>query len=224
MKTHIDFLEEKLHELSNPDYAIQMHNYMKQKAQFFGLRGPQRNAVFKEWYKMLPTKEKDFDYLELAIEFWDREEREWQHIAIELLKKLPQKRFKKEDIYNLERLIVSKSWWDTVDMLAANPVSVYFKQFPEEIENVIIDWRHSDNQWLNRTCLIFQLKYKENTDFELLKSLVKQYQPVPGFFIQKAIGWSLRQYTRQEPQLVQDFVEEIGLEGLARKEALRLIV
>lgn len=223
MNTHIHFLEEKFHQNANEPYAQKMRAYMKEKSFFYGIRGPIRNDIFREWYKTLPTKNPNFDYFELAVELWDREEREWQHIAMDLLKKLPQRKFKKEDIFTLERLLISKSWWDSVDILASNPVSVYFKQFPEEIENIITDWRHSDNMWLNRTCLIFQLKYKDKTDFELLKSLVKQYQPIKAFFIQKAIGWSLRQYTRYEPQLVIDFVEEISLEGLARREALRLV-
>jgi 3-methyladenine DNA glycosylase AlkD len=67
------------------------------------------------------------------------------------------------------------------------------------------------------------LKYKDKVDFTLLKDLIIQYQPVKEFFIQKAIGWSLRQYTRVEPELVKEFVEEIQLSGLARREALRLL-
>ena len=88
---------------------------------------------------------------------------------------------------------------------------------------MIEEWRHEDNLWLNRSCLIFQLKYKDATDFELLKDLIRQYQGNSEFFIQKAIGWSLRQYSKFNPDAVRAFVDEIGLEGLAKREASKYI-
>ena len=77
--------------------------------------------------------------------------------------------------------------------------------------------------WLNRTCIIFQLKYKDDVDFELLKDLIRQFQPNKEFFIQKAIGWSLRQYSKFNPVAVRDFVDEIELEGLAKREAIKYL-
>jgi 3-methyladenine DNA glycosylase AlkD len=77
--------------------------------------------------------------------------------------------------------------------------------------------------WLNRSCLIYQLKYKKDVNFDLLKSLIQQYQPVKEFFIQKAIGWALRQYSKFNPDEVRDFIEEINLQGLARREGAKYI-
>jgi 3-methyladenine DNA glycosylase AlkD len=76
---------------------------------------------------------------------------------------------------------------------------------------------------LQRSCLIFQLKYKEKVNFTLLKSLIVQFQMDKEFFIQKAIGWSLRQYSKSEPEAVRKFVEEIQLKGLAKREAIKYI-
>ena len=93
----------------------------------------------------------------------------------------------------------------------------------KQIELVISNWRNSDNIWLNRTCLIFQLKYKNEVDFELLKSLIVQYQPNKEFFIQKAIGWSLRQYSKFNPEAISTFINDIQLEGLAKREASKYL-
>jgi 3-methyladenine DNA glycosylase AlkD len=77
--------------------------------------------------------------------------------------------------------------------------------------------------WLNRSCLIFQLKYGNAVDFDLLKALITQYQPVKEFFIQKAIGWSLRQYSKFNPDAVRVFIDDIKLQGLAKKEGSKYI-
>jgi 3-methyladenine DNA glycosylase AlkD len=134
------------------------------------------------------------------------------------LKKIPKNGFAIEDIHALEHFIVTKSWWDTVDLIASNAVGRYMLQFPEKRDTTIDHWRKSDNIWLNRSCLIFQLKYKDQTNFKLLKSLIQQYQFENEFFIQKAIGWSLREYSKTNPEGVRDFIEAIGLKGLAYRE------
>ena len=133
------------------------------------------------------------------------------------------KGFEKNDYKKLEELITHHSWWDTVDSIASNAVGEYFKAYPEMIPEVIERWRNSDNMWLNRTCLIFQLKYRDQLDFELLKSLIQQYLPVKEFFIQKAIGWSLRQHSKHDPAAVKAFADSLELSTVAKREAYKYI-
>jgi 3-methyladenine DNA glycosylase AlkD len=97
------------------------------------------------------------------------------------------------------------------------------KKFPEIAEEFLEEWRNESNFWLNRCCLIFQLKFKHEVDFKLLKGLILQFQPNKAFFIQKAIGWSLRQYSKFAPDEVRDFVREAALEGLAKREATKYL-
>lgn len=217
----IQELREAFIENKDSERAVQMSDYMKGHFSFFGVTAPLRNRIQKEWLNSF--KEQDFDFWELNYTLWEQSEREFQMVAGDLLKKYPKRRINIEDINYIEHFISTKSWWDTVDLIASNIVGVYFQKFPEKRDEIITKWRHSDDMWLNRTCLIFQLKYKDQVDFELLKDLIKQYQPVNEFFIQKAIGWSLRQYSRLEPERVETFVSEIGLTGLAKREALRLL-
>ena len=122
-----------------------------------------------------------------------------------------------------EELITTKSWWDTVDGLAANQVGEHFQRYPELRGKCTKRWMASGNIWLQRTCLIFQLRYKKQTDFELMKSFIIPLAGSKEFFIRKAIGWALRQYSKFEPARVIDFVESQPMSHLSKKEALKLI-
>jgi 3-methyladenine DNA glycosylase AlkD len=126
-----------------------------------------------------------------------------------------------EDYNFIEFLLTNHSWWDSVDTLASNYLGRYLRLFPEQREVVIKSWRKSENMWLRRSCLIFQLRYKSQTNFELLKSLIFEFMHEKEFFIQKAIGWSLREYAKTNPVSVRNFVEESGIQGLAKREALK---
>jgi len=122
-----------------------------------------------------------------------------------------------------EWLIINKSWWDTVDSLASNCVGTYFRFYPEKIEYYNSKWITSDNMWLNRTAIIFQLKYKKDTDFELLKNNIRHHSHQREFFIKKAIGWSLREYSKVNPSAVIKFIDENELQNLSIREASKYL-
>ena len=145
-----------------------------------------------------------------------------QYFSLDLLSKYSRISLKEWiDLY--EELLTKKSWWDTVDGLAASQVGGHFEKFPELIEPYTDKWMASDNIWLQRTCLIFQLKYKDQTDFELMKSFIRSLAPSNEFFIRKSIGWALRQYGKFHPDKVIKFVESQPMSNLSRREALRLM-
>ena len=223
-KTSTEFIAEltvqmEAHEA--PKKAVNMAAYLKNHFKCYGIKAPIRNEIQKKW--ICELNKTSVDRWDIVYLLWDKDQREYQYIAIDYLNRMPKKGYQKDDDLKLEEIITTKSWWDSVDSIASNYVGTYFKQFPQQIEPVITRWRNSDDLWLNRTCLIFQLKYKEDVDFELLKDLIKQFQPNKEFFIQKAIGWSLRQYSKFNPKAVADFVEEINLQGLARREAIKYL-
>jgi 3-methyladenine DNA glycosylase AlkD len=121
-------------------------------------------------------------------------------------------------------MITQKSWWDTVDFIAATMVGNYFKKYPEMIKPVTDKWMVSQNMWLQRSCLLFQLKYKAEVNTDLLASFILSLSVSREFFITKAIGWSLRQYSKFDPQWVINFVSKNSLQPLSKREALRLII
>jgi 3-methyladenine DNA glycosylase AlkD len=88
-------------------------------------------------------------------------------------------------------------------------------------EDTLRRWRQSDDFWLRRTCILFQNKYKTGTDFDLLKAIICENLGSKEFFINKAIGWALREYTRVDPVGVRAFVAETPLAPLSAREALK---
>lgn len=209
----------ELHE--DPIKAAPMAKYMKGKYAYFGINSPTR----KEISKPLLVKSNLPNIAEVpkvVRELWDQPQREFVYFAQEFLQKYA-KASPAHWIDLYEELIITKSWWDSVDGLAASHVGAHFKKYPEQIKDYTEKWMASGNMWLQRTCLIFQLKYRDQTDFELMKSFIIPLSDSKEFFIRKAIGWALRQYTRTNPDAVIDFVAEQPMSNLSQREALRLL-
>lgn len=207
----------------NATHAIQMEAYMKNHFKFIGIRTPERRIIQHPLITEIHKTYSPQELWKLIFELWKKEEREYQLVAMDLLNKFKKTDFVVEDIELLEQLISSKSWWDSVDTIASNSLGVYFKQFPNQQKVITQKWSDSENIWLMRSCLIFQLKYKNNVDFALLSNLIRKFQSNNEFFIQKAIGWSLRQYSKYNPEAVRDFFAENKLSGLATREGSKYL-
>jgi len=201
----------------NSENAGPMAKYMKDLFPFFGIKSPQRNELLRAHIKDFGLPE---DWKQVVQLCWKQDEREMQLIGMELAFR-SKKIYMKEDIAFFEYMITTKSWWDTVDFIASNIIGQYFLAFPDQIKSVTDNWNHSSNMWLNRTCLLFQLKYKTSTDFKLLQEFIHVHKESNEFFLRKAIGWSLRQYAKFRPEEVRMFVNETELKPLSRKEALK---
>ncbi|ESU28349.1 alkD protein [Flavobacterium limnosediminis JC2902] len=197
-----------------------MEAYMKNNFSFFGIKTTPRRAILKELWKIHKDEIKQ-NSRAIAWELFSKNEREFHYCAIEILIKELKKLYIKEDIKLIEKMIVIHSWWDSVDTIAKYLLGNYFVQFPEETENVISNFSTSDNMWLNRSAILFQLDYKANTDAELLFFICEKFKDSKEFFIQKAIGWALRDYSRFNPQGVTEFVSKTDLKPLSKREALR---
>lgn len=198
-----------------------MKSYMKDRFAFYGISAPERKEIQRTWFVLVKTHQPDF--WGLIRELWEKEEREYQMVAVDLLKKRSKKDYAINDWIELEWVITQKSWWDTVDLVASNSVGTYFERFPEMLPQTIQSWRKSDDFWLNRTCLIFQLKYGSKTDFVLLKDLIDTFKWNKEFFIQKAIGWSLRQHSKIDAEAVGSYLKTSDLKGLALREASKYL-
>lgn len=216
-------LESQFKNHANSENGLAMSKYMKDRFPFFGIKSQQRKEIQKIWISNLPKSLNHEERWELIRELWEKEEREYQYVAIDWMNSWNKRLIEDTDDSHLRFLITNKSWWDSVDAIASNYLGKYCQKFPEKANELVSDWRQEKNMWLNRSCLIFQLKYGKQVDFQLLKELIKQYQPNKEFFIQKAIGWSLRQYSKFNPEAVRVFIDEIDLKGLAKKEASKYL-
>jgi 3-methyladenine DNA glycosylase AlkD len=100
---------------------------------------------------------------------------------------------------------------------------MYFQKFPESKESITSAWNNSDNIWLNRSSLLFQLKYKTGTDTDLLGRYIKNLSSSKEFFIRKAIGWVLREYSKTNAAWVRDFIRDNKLAALSIKEGSKYL-
>jgi 3-methyladenine DNA glycosylase AlkD len=216
-------LESALERHRNDLEAEGMSRYMKYRFAYFGIKKPKRAVIQKEWFSLIPRELSQADKRELVLELWQKEQREFHYVAMDFMAKWKEKEILLEDSNFIEFLLTNHSWWDSVDTLASNYLSRYLRVFPNQKEVIINSWRKSENMWLRRSCLIFQLRYKSETNFSLLKGLILELKCEKEFFIQKAIGWSLREYAKTNPKAVKEFVEESGILGLAKREALKHI-
>ncbi len=219
MHSYILPLKSLFEQNADPAQAAPMKKYMRDQFEYLGIKTPERRELQKQFYKKygLPFV---VDLKPILRDLWALPQREYQYAAIGLLGRLA-KAIPNEFITTIEYLIVTKSWWDTVDSLAGEIVGVHFHRFPKVREKYVARWRKSDNFWLRRTCLLFQLNYKEETDFDLLCNLIRENLGSREFFINKAIGWALRQYVRTDPQAVKKFVKATPLHPLSRREAMK---
>jgi 3-methyladenine DNA glycosylase AlkD len=216
-------LESDFEKNQNEFEAVGMSRYMKDRFTYYGIKKPKRALIQKEWFSLISKDLTPENKRDLVLELWQKEQREFHYVAMDFMAKWKDKEILLEDIDFIEFLLTNHSWWDSVDALASNYLGRYLRVFPNQRDGVVNSWRKSENMWLRRSCLIFQLRYKSETNFTLLKGLVLEFTHDKEFFIQKAIGWSLREYAKTNPESVRDFVEESGIQGLAKREALKHI-
>lgn len=196
-----------------------MQKYMKDLFSFYGINSPTRRQLLK----VIISKEgkpNPQTIRELALLLWKAEEREMQYAAMDFLDSI-QKKLIESDLDLIEKLITTKSWWDTVDALASHLAGNWLLKFPDNKENIVDSWFKSGNIWLQRTVLIHQLNYRDKTDEKLLFFYCDQLKESKEFFIRKGIGWALRQYARTAPNHVSAFVNRTSLSPLSYREATK---
>ncbi len=218
----IKSLETAFKEKSNLENAFAMAKYMRNHFSFFGIKTDDRRNIFKDIWKE-NKEEIAANPREIALELYSKPQREFHYCAIEILIKQLKGNYKKEDLQLIEKLIIRNSWWDSIDTIAKNILGEYLLEYPLETGKVIGRFSNSENMWLNRSAILFQLGYKEKTNFEILKLECEKHKNSTEFFIQKAIGWALREYAKTNPEAVRSFVASTNLKNLSKKEALKNI-
>lgn len=203
----------------NEEQAEPMAKYMKNLFPFLGFKKPERTKLSKEYLKE-KKKEKKIDW-DFIFKCYEMPEREFHYLAIDYMRSIKDL-FTPDDMENIEKFLTTKSWWDTVDAINIVIGHIVMK-YPELKENIILNWSKSDNIWLVRVSIIFQLKYKENTDTDFLSRVILDNSKTGEFFIDKAIGWALREYSKTNKQWVKDFIENNELSKLSVREGSKYI-
>ncbi|UJF32737.1 DNA alkylation repair protein [Paenibacillus hexagrammi] len=220
-QAYADKLEEIFRLHANIDNVQPMEAYMRNQFPFLGIRNPERVALMKRFYKDngIPAGQ---EAVETAKAWWRLPEREFHYAAMDMLLK-SRKDMPPKHVELLEEWVLTHPWWDTVDFIAPNLIGFHLQQYPKLTTNYVDKWLSSEQMWLQRTAILFQLKYKQNTDTELLFAVVRRMSGSREFFIRKAIGWALREYSKTDAAAVQAFVKSTELSPLSQKEALKVI-
>lgn len=218
--TYYRELDARLEAIAVEENSVPMRKYMKNHFEFYGIKSPFRKKVVAEFKKergLLPPEEiEEFVYL-----CWDNPYRELHYSCMELIAK--EKTPKPERIELYKWMVLHRSWWDSVDFIAPTLMGSLFYKNPSLILDYTKQFVHSQELWLQRSALIFQLKYKTETDLNLLFHYCEILAQHPDFFIRKAIGWSLRQAGKFYPNEVRDFVKNTSLSNLSVREALKYL-
>jgi len=219
MHPYVASLKTLFEQNADPTQAAPMKKYMRDQFEYLGIKTPKNIALQKEFFA-----ERGFPLLSelepVLRDLWSLPQREFQYVAVGLLGRF-NKQIPAKFIKTIEHMIITKSWWDTVDSIAGGTLGVHFRRFPDVREKYLAKWRASDNFWLRRATILFQLNYKKETDFDLLCKIICENLDSKEFFINKAIGWSLRQYARVDPKAVTKFVKSTPLHPLSRREAMK---
>ena len=196
-------LYEKMIQHKNEEQARQMSKYMLNKFEYIGIKTPERRKIFKNFFKEYKNEEKiDWEFVNKC---WENKYREFQYVAADYLKNKKDK-LTIDDIPNLKQLILKKSWWDTIDNLDMTIGALALKD--SNMNKILLEWSIDENIWLRRIAIDHQLLRKEKTNTELLEKILKNNLGQTEFFINKAIGWALRDYSKTNPEWVKNFIEK----------------
>ncbi len=145
----------------------------------------------------------------LVLDCFSQKEREFQYIACDHIR-----RTGITDLSLALRLVRTKSWWDTVDALA-KPIGAAGDR------QEMMRWAANGDFWVRRVAILHQLGRGADTDLDLLSAIIRLNLGSGEFFVDKAIGWALREVSRTHPMWVREFVSGTDLSPLSRREALR---
>lgn len=214
-------LQTSLEPHRNEARAVTMSAYMRDQFPFLGIPSPMRKQLTKAVFLETAALKQPIDE-NLVLELWACPEREYQYAACDYLA-WQRKKLEAQYLGLLEKLILEKSWWDSVDSLVHNVGAISLK-FPESTP-MLECWAKTENFWLRRAAILHQLGLKTQTDEARLFKFILENAHDSEFFIRKAIGWALREYSYVKPEAVRNFVLEHQkeLSNLSKREALKAL-
>lgn len=192
--------------------AEPMAAYMRHQFPFLGIKSTARRQITQPYFTEAKRAAREIDKVQpnqnvidwvFVKTMWQQPEREYQYAACDYLKVM-REYLKAEDLNALKELIVMKSWWDSVDALVKT-VGFLVHKYPS-LKSTVIIWSQAENIWLRRTAIIHQLNMKEQTDYDLLQMIIENNLKQEEFFINKAIGWALRDLSKTNPEWVKNLL------------------
>lgn len=201
---------------ADPENAVSMSKYMRDMFVFYGIPSPKRKELTKEFIK----REKAQKYVDWAFldECYEDPHREFQYFVNDCLGAMG-KYLAFENVPKLMKYAKEKQWWDTIDFLDRIIGNIGLKDV--RINALMLELSVSDDMWLRRLAIDHQNGRKDKTSPALLEKIIVNNLGSDEFFINKAIGWALRDYSKIEPDWVKEFLLKYGgkMDKLSIKEA-----
>jgi 3-methyladenine DNA glycosylase AlkD len=216
----VDRLSEAYEVSRDRERAVPMAAYMHDRFPFLGIATPQRRRIDRGVLAGLPAPS-EAELASTAWECWRRPEREYQYFACDYLARYVG-RCSAAFLPAARRFVTTKSWWDTVDVLAQRVVGTLVLEH-QTLGREMDRWSAEENIWLVRTAILHQNRFKDRTDAARLFGYCRRHAGNPEFYVRKAIGWALREYSKTDPDAVREYVADRGdeLSPLSRREALK---
>ena len=222
----INDIEKTFSENSDPARAKQMAAYMRNQFDFYGLMAAKRRDLSKPYINE-GKKASSIDWKFLQ-ELFSHNYREINYLGIDFLK-AQSHLLTISDFDKLVDLAKIRPWWDTIDNI--DGIIGLLSNDDRDFERKILDLSQNSNFWLRRIAIGHQRKFKEQTDTILLAKIIKTNLKIPctdkdeKFFIDKAIGWALREYSKTNPSWVKSFLTENknDLSKLSTREASKYL-
>ncbi len=205
-KELILFVQSSFKKLANKQKSIEMAAYMKTSMPFYGVQKPDRSPIYKAIKKDFKPDNVD-EYKEFVLALWSLPHREEKYAALEIA--LQHKKFITTESLDLyEQLIREGAWWDFVDVIAVHLVGQTLLDERKSVKPLMDKWVKDSDMWIRRTAILSQNKHKKETDEKMLFDYCKKRMHEREFFIAKAIGWALREYSYTNPKSVKLFLNE----------------
>jgi 3-methyladenine DNA glycosylase AlkD len=217
------FITRELERLADPERAGPMAAYMKTTMPFLGVQAQDRRGLAREVKRRFPIADRA-DYEAAVAELWALPYREGKYMAIAVAQLAPA-HIGPASLPLYERMIREGAWWDFVDEIAQHLVGTVVLKHPAEAWPVMDAWIADPDTWIRRTAILCQNRHKQRTDAGRLFRYCLARAAEREFFIRKAIGWALRQYSYTEPDAVREFLRRHGaaLSGLSMREASKVL-
>ncbi|MDH3642015.1 MAG: DNA alkylation repair protein [Gammaproteobacteria bacterium] len=216
-----------LRAVADPDRALQQQVYMKSTMPYLGVTTPVQRKIARAVFQARAMPDAA-TWRNVVLDIWRHAKfREERYCAMELAGfRAYRDWLNPQAMPMLEELIVTGAWWDYVDAIASNMVGAILKNNRSELTPLLAGWATDDDMWRRRTAILAQLKFKAETDEQLLFHAIEASMASPEFFLRKAIGWALREYSKTRPEVVIGYVHRHRneLSGLSKREGLKVML
>jgi 3-methyladenine DNA glycosylase AlkD len=208
----------RLQALGNSTRAEKEKAYQKSRWEHWGVALPKMDLAIRESLKNLPPQK----LLALSARLWREPVWDLKIVAARILASdaMPAT----EQLWKFVRTRVPDlDGWAVADNLASVGSRCLLAD-PRRLDDVE-SWVASRHLWTRRAALVFTLPWTRNDrDPERMLRWASKLANDPEWFIQKAIGWWLRELSKRTPSRVQRFLHQHSqLKSVARREASKYL-